>query len=46
MEYSVYKIVTEKTTGTGFICRIPYPNELHKLPVLITCNHILEEDDI
>ena len=46
MEYSVYKIVKENLTGTGFICRIPYPNELHKLPVLITCNHILEEDDI
>ena len=46
MEYSVYKIVKEKSTGTGFICRIPYPNELHKLPVLITCNHVLREEEI
>ena len=46
MEYSVYKIIKEKSTGTGFMCGIPYPNELHKLPVLITCNHILNEEDI
>ena len=46
MEYSIYKIVKENLTGTGFICRIPYPNELHKLPVLITCNHVLDEEDI
>ena len=33
-------------TGTGFFCKIPFPDELNLLPVLITNNHVLEENDI
>ena len=40
MNKSICKIVDYK--GTGFLCRIPYPNNLNLLPVLITCNHVLE----
>ena len=32
--------------GTGFFCAIPFPNKYHLLPVLITNNHVLSEDDI
>ena len=32
--------------GTGFFCRIPFPNFFHLLPVLITNNHVLGENDI
>jgi len=32
--------------GTGFFCLIPFPNKLNPLPVLITCNHVLNEQDI
>ena len=32
--------------GTGFFCLIPFPDKLNLLPVLITNNHILEENDI
>ena len=31
-------------TGTGFFCKIPFQNKV--LPVLITNNHILDENDI
>ena len=34
----------KKGTGTGFFCKIPFHNQL--LPVLITNNHILGENDI
>ena len=46
MDNSVCKIIKEKSTGTGFICIIPYPDKLHPLPVLITCNHILGNKEI
>ena len=34
----------KKGTGTGFFCKIPFQNKV--LPVLITNNHILDENDI
>ena len=33
-----------KIKATGFFCKIPYQSKL--LPVLITCNHILNSEDI
>ena len=35
--------VTETNIGTGFFCRIRYPDENRRLPVLITNNHVLNE---
>ena len=32
--------------GTGFMCKIPNPDQFKLLPVLITNNHILNENDI
>ena len=32
--------------GTGFFTKIPYPNKFHLLPVLITNNHILGNEDL
>ena len=32
--------------GTGFFCFIPFKNEKHYLPVLITCNHVINEDTV
>ena len=29
--------------GTGFFCKVPYPNENNLLPVLKTNNHIINE---
>ena len=46
MEKSVCKIEKKKETGTGFLCSIPFPDKLHPLPVLITCHHILKNEEI
>ena len=47
IENSVCKIKTnEGNFGTGFFCLIPFPTKLNLLPVLITNNHILKENDI
>ena len=40
----IYKNNGEK--GTGFFCKIPYPNQSKLLKVLITNNHVLNEDDL
>ena len=45
MENCICKIYYKKgNLGTGFFCKIPFNNNL--LPVLITNNHILNENDI
>lgn len=46
MENSVCNIKKEKSTGTGFICIIPFPDKLNPLPVLITCYHVLSNQDL
>ena len=32
--------------GTGFFCKIPFPDFYNLLPVLITNNHVLNEEDL
>ena len=32
--------------GSGFFCKIPFPDQFHLLPVLFTCNHLLNENNI
>ena len=32
--------------GTGFFCKIPFPDNFTFLPVLITCNHVLNNNNI
>ena len=44
MEKSVCKIKCNEGSGTGFFCKIPFPNFYNLLPVLITNNHILNEE--
>ena len=46
MKNSICKIIKREEGGTGFFCRIPFPDSLNFLPVLITCHHILGEKDI
>ena len=47
MENCICKIVKENgEKGTGFFCRIPFPDEENLLKVLITNNHVLNENDI
>ena len=46
MDKNVCKIIKEKSTGTRFFCIIPFPHKLNLLPVLITCNHVLDSKDL
>jgi len=47
MENCICKIVKDNgEKGTGFFCSIPFPDENNLLKVLITNNHILNENDI
>ena len=47
MENCICKIVKDNgEKGTGFFCRIPFPDENHLLNALITNNHVLNEIDI
>ena len=39
-------LCTDGSIGTGFFCCIPFPNKKNLLPVLITNNHILNENYI
>ena len=46
MERNICKIKhSNNETGTGFFAKIPFPDALKLLPVLITNNHVLNEED-
>ena len=44
MEKTICKIRTENQQGTGFFCKIPFPDKNKLLPVLITVNHVINEE--
>ena len=44
MENCICRIKTENEAGTGFFCKIPFPNLKNQLSVLITNNHIINEE--
>ena len=47
MKKSVCKIHKDDgTKGTGFFCKIKYPNQTYYIYLLISNNHILEEKDL
>lgn len=41
MEKCICKVKIGKTIGTGFFCKIPFPDRNNMIPVFITNNHIL-----
>ena len=44
MKNCICKINTENgQKGTGFFCKIPFPDFEHLLPILITNNHVIDE---
>ena len=44
---STCKIIKENgKSGTGSFCKIPYPDQFKLLPVLMTNNHVLDENDL
>ena len=44
MERNICKINIGKEQGTGFFCKIPFPNKNQMLPVFITNNHVKNKD--
>ena len=43
MKKKVCKINIGRKKGTGFFCKIPFPNDKNLLSVLITNNHVIDE---
>ena len=46
MEQNICKIKIGQEQGTGFFCKIPFPNKNNKLPVLITNNHVIDDKSL
>ena len=46
MKNCICKIYKNNGTGSGFFCKIPYPDQSNLLNVLITNNHVLNENDL
>ena len=44
MEKNICKINIGQSLGTGFFCKIPFPDLNNMLPVFITNNHIMNKD--
>ena len=44
MERNICKINIGQTQGTGFFCKIPFPNKENMIPVLMTNNHVISDD--
>ena len=44
MEKNVCKIKVGQIQGTGFFCKIPFPDKNNMLPVFITNNHVINQD--
>ena len=44
LDKKICKIIFSDSYGTGFFCRIPYPDKNYLTKVLITKNHVLNKD--
>ena len=44
MESCICRITAENKSGTGLFCKVPFPDLNNKLPVLITNNHVINEE--
>ena len=42
MNNCVCNIILGNSTGTGFFCKIPFPDQNNLLPALVTVNHVLD----
>ena len=46
MEKNICKITIGKIQGTGFFCKIPFPDQSKMLTVFITNNHIIDKNQL
>jgi hypothetical protein len=45
MKKCICKITIDKEKGTGFFCKIPFPDKNNMIPVFITNNHVINKLD-
>ena len=43
MEKNIGQILIDNEQGTGFFCKIPFPNKNNMIPVFITNNHVIDK---
>ena len=43
-EKSIFEIIKDKGYGSGFFCKIKYPNNFNEINYLITNNHVITKD--
>ena len=47
LEKCICKIIIEnEVKGSGFLCKVPFPDQFTLFPGLLTNNHVLKEEDI
>ena len=46
MEKNIGQILIDNEQGTGFFCKIPFPNKNNMIPVFITNNHVIDEKSL
>ena len=46
MKKFICKIIVNNKYGTGFLCKIPYPDEFNLLPVLITNKTLINQEEL
>ena len=44
MKKNVCKIIVDQMQGTGFFCKIPFPDNSNMLPILITASHVINDE--
>ena len=44
MKNCLCKLICKNTRGSGFFCRIPYPDQSHLLPVLVTTDYVIDSE--
>ena len=44
MKKNICKIILDQVQGTGFFCKIPFPDHSNMLPILITAYHIINDE--
>ena len=42
----ICKVIRGRKCGTGFLCKIPFPDEFNYLPVLMTNYHVITKDEL
>lgn len=42
----ICKILNGESKGTGFLCKIPFPDKNNCLPVLMTNDHVINEEEL